>query len=198
MAAEQPAATAGWYPDPDQVGTVRYWDGSAWTEQRAPAGSSAKPMNPAVIAGVGIALAGIVAIFIGVFLPFADSKSFARIVDNTVIHRSEGKILLGLAIVSVLAVYQNRQGNGWSMSVALLGLICLGITILMGTHMPELAPVNGEGLEALGLHPGEFVEKASPGTGVYVCGAGGLLLLIGGLILMGHAEGADESETAQS
>jgi Host cell surface-exposed lipoprotein/Protein of unknown function (DUF2510) len=27
---------AGWYPDPEQIGTQRYWDGANWTEQRAP------------------------------------------------------------------------------------------------------------------------------------------------------------------
>jgi hypothetical protein len=26
----------GWYPDPTQAATQRYWDGTAWTEQRAP------------------------------------------------------------------------------------------------------------------------------------------------------------------
>lgn len=26
----------GWYPDPWQPDTVRYWDGQGWTEQRAP------------------------------------------------------------------------------------------------------------------------------------------------------------------
>lgn len=27
----------GWYPDPGDTGQVRYWDGAAWTEHRAPA-----------------------------------------------------------------------------------------------------------------------------------------------------------------
>lgn len=27
---------AGWYPDPDQPQTQRYWTGSEWTDQRAP------------------------------------------------------------------------------------------------------------------------------------------------------------------
>jgi hypothetical protein len=33
----------GWYPDPELVDTVRYWDGQAWTEHRAPAGQSNPP-----------------------------------------------------------------------------------------------------------------------------------------------------------
>lgn len=28
---------AGWYPDPTQAQTQRYWDGDAWTSSRAPA-----------------------------------------------------------------------------------------------------------------------------------------------------------------
>lgn len=33
--AAQPVP-AGWYPDPEQAATQRYWDGAAWTDQRAP------------------------------------------------------------------------------------------------------------------------------------------------------------------
>lgn len=37
------APGAGWYPDPNDAKTNRYWDGSQWTESRAPiAGVSAK------------------------------------------------------------------------------------------------------------------------------------------------------------
>jgi uncharacterized protein DUF2510 len=27
---------AGWYPDPQQAGTNRYWDGARWTDQTHP------------------------------------------------------------------------------------------------------------------------------------------------------------------
>lgn len=30
-------ARAGWYPDETLAGSVRYWDGRAWTDHRAPA-----------------------------------------------------------------------------------------------------------------------------------------------------------------
>jgi Protein of unknown function (DUF2510) len=33
---EGPKHPPGWYPDPEQAATQRYWDGENWTEQRAP------------------------------------------------------------------------------------------------------------------------------------------------------------------
>lgn len=41
--APEPWAKAGWYPHPDMVATVRYWDGDAWTNHIAPAGSAPTP-----------------------------------------------------------------------------------------------------------------------------------------------------------
>ena len=44
-AVTTPPTPAGWYPDPDGSGGQRYWDGSAWTEHRAPA--TPEPAAPA-------------------------------------------------------------------------------------------------------------------------------------------------------
>ncbi|MDP9168304.1 MAG: DUF2510 domain-containing protein, partial [Actinomycetota bacterium] len=32
-----PPTPADWYPDPENSAGLRYWDGTAWTEHRAPA-----------------------------------------------------------------------------------------------------------------------------------------------------------------
>jgi hypothetical protein len=37
LAGAAPAVAAGWYPDPNEPGTQRYWDGMTWTEHTAPA-----------------------------------------------------------------------------------------------------------------------------------------------------------------
>jgi hypothetical protein len=39
-----PSTPAGWYPDPDGSGGQRYWDGTVWTDQRAPA--APPPVEP--------------------------------------------------------------------------------------------------------------------------------------------------------
>lgn len=38
-----PPTPADWYPDPENAGYLRYWDGSSWTEHRAPAPGAAQP-----------------------------------------------------------------------------------------------------------------------------------------------------------
>lgn len=40
-----PAAAAGWYPDPAGSGTMRYWDGTRWTDARSSAVPPAGPHN---------------------------------------------------------------------------------------------------------------------------------------------------------
>ena len=37
---------ANWYPDPNAPGTLRYWDGQAWTEHTAPDPAAAAPGAP--------------------------------------------------------------------------------------------------------------------------------------------------------
>lgn len=75
MADQAKKAPAGWYPHPAMANTLRYWDGSSWTEQVAPASTAAVPAAPAragrsgpgagVIA-VGVAL-GIVLVILGIW-----------------------------------------------------------------------------------------------------------------------------------
>jgi len=51
-----PAAPgAGWYPDPNDPSTVRYWTGSEWTDNRAPAQTVTGPAAQAKTSGMAIA-----------------------------------------------------------------------------------------------------------------------------------------------
>ena len=46
----------GWYPDPHDPGTQRYWDGAQWTESRAPVGAGSAPTNGKAIASLVLGL----------------------------------------------------------------------------------------------------------------------------------------------
>lgn len=46
---------ANWYPDPHQPGTLRYWDGQAWTEHTAPDPAAAAPADGGAPGGAGAA-----------------------------------------------------------------------------------------------------------------------------------------------
>jgi Protein of unknown function (DUF2510) len=48
-------AGAGWFPDPADAKTMRFWDGTRWTEQRAP--TPAEDENGATTAVWALALA---------------------------------------------------------------------------------------------------------------------------------------------
>lgn len=66
----QAAAAPGWYPDPSAAGKLRYWNGSAWTEQVAdgaiPA-AAAKPASGKATASLVLGIIGLVAWYIPLF-----------------------------------------------------------------------------------------------------------------------------------
>lgn len=53
MSDSTPPPPPGWYADPVMPGTQRYWDGSAWSEHVAPAGSAAASTSGPASSGMG-------------------------------------------------------------------------------------------------------------------------------------------------
>jgi Protein of unknown function (DUF2510) len=40
-----PTPPAGWHPDPERPGQMRYWDGAQWTDHRSPATAATAPQS---------------------------------------------------------------------------------------------------------------------------------------------------------
>src|SRR3954470_3150704 len=102
----RPDAPAGWYPDPSQAATQRYWDGENWTDQRAPLSPSlAAEANSGISVSTRVVLGilGAVPAVIAVFLPHAESSGVFKIANNTLISSSDGLIVIVLALVAAAA-----------------------------------------------------------------------------------------------
>jgi hypothetical protein len=172
--ADKPDAAPGWYPDPDQASTQRYWDGSDWTDQRAPMAvdSSAwregnaqmtdqgKFVLGLLLAGLGAAIA-----ILGVFLSEGDTESSIHIAKNTLIQHWEGGVVVGVAVIGFLVALRPslRPLN------LLAGASLIVFAVLAGTHLP--IQYRNEFSHVVAGH-------ASPGAGIWTVGVGGALLVL--------------------
>ena len=81
-------APAGWHPDPESPGILRYWDGQAWTNHRAPAPTAAAPppqRDQSGLVTLGFAMA--------IFFPLAG------FIIGIVLERKESWWILGLSLL---------------------------------------------------------------------------------------------------
>ncbi|CAN5537127.1 hypothetical protein BH20ACT15_BH20ACT15_01250 [soil metagenome] len=93
-----PNAPAGWYPDTQRGGGLRYWDGSKWTEDRT-LEVGAKPLKSRAAWAVGgVALAMLMSFVYGLLaLDYADTLR-TQIDDGslTLSEAEDAEIILGL------------------------------------------------------------------------------------------------------
>jgi hypothetical protein len=161
-------APAGWYPDPEQVQTQRYWDGERWTDQRAPlALASKEPV--ALTPRLGLGILGAVVIIIGTFLPRVDSPGLLHIAGNSLMQSGDGIVLIVFALGGAAAAFRAGDRPGRVTALIVLGLFTMAQAYYNG---------SGDRVELLnGL--GERVE-GSAGVGVWAVGIGGAMLLLAG------------------
>jgi Protein of unknown function (DUF2510) len=109
---------AGWYPDPDDPSSQRYFDGSQWTEQRMPAGQPlpAPPSAAEPAAGNGLSIGAIICgvlallicpillgpagIIFGVFA-LRRGESLAKVGIGVAVGGMIGGFILGAALASM-------------------------------------------------------------------------------------------------
>ena len=146
------------------------------------------------VSPVGLVLAalGAVALLISVFLPYADASSagFAVIQQNTLIQNGAGWAFVIFAVIGAIRVYGAYRARTKTWAPIVTGLLAIGFAVYFGSN-------GGDSLQLCSVATGTNCQIANPGTGVYLAGIGGLLMVVGGwLILNSKKAPAPESTVA--
>jgi hypothetical protein len=100
----------GWYPDPHDPYTQRYWNGAEWTDSRAPGGPPKLPTNGKATASLVLGILGLVILYvIGPILALV----FGHIAKNE-IEASNG----------------TQGGGGFATAGIVMGWIGIGLALL--------------------------------------------------------------------
>jgi hypothetical protein len=174
--APSPNVPAGWYPDPTLPGTQRYWDGSEWTEHRAPlsptpaatqASSWSLNLSPRLI----IAILGALAALIAMFLPHTESSEVLTIANNTLLAKGDGILIVILALAAGAMAVRHSGKRDISWPLVVIGLLTIALALFDGTGQ-RLEVVNGLG---------ETVESKA-GSAIWALGIGGALITLAGFL----------------
>jgi hypothetical protein len=137
-------------------------------------------------AGAGVALAGAALMVIAVFLPRFQSEPFLTKQD-TLIQAGDGWPFLVLGAICAATIYGALQLGRRTWVPLVVGLVAMGLGVYNGTGDRLDLPSVGGGGEGLGTPTTAPADHATPGAGIYVAGAGGLLTALGGSWLTGRA-----------
>lgn len=116
--APPPSATAGWYPDPNGLPNLLWWDGQSWTSRSKPGTRSKQPgTRPSAASEVGRSnVPANIGFSLGVASLFLFAVPFLGLA-----------ITVGAALISLLGLSEHTPKHARSGKVlAIIGL-CLGI-----------------------------------------------------------------------
>lgn len=194
----QPAPATAAEQQPAQAATPAATAGAAaGGVAAAPAAAArATARSDSSLAAVLCILGAIVAI-VGTFLPMG-SSDVVDLADNTMVAQTYGLAVIALAAVgAIIAAYAySRALRTWLL--VLLGAVIVAIAAYAGlvgvddleaAGLPNLPSLDGAGgqtpdpkaLEAIAEAAQSDAGEPSPSTGIFVTGAGGILMLLGGL-----------------
>lgn len=186
---DSPVRDAGWYPDPEREHTLRYWDGDAWTDDRAPdlpsIGREEEARSHSTVSGwtdedgrltaqgryglgVGLAAVGAIIAIVGVFLPLADTESSLHIAKNSLIQHWEGPVVICVALAGFLSALHPKTRP----LAFLAGGALVILAVVAGTNLP---------IEYRNEFSRAVAGDASPGAGIWTVGAGGAILALSAL-----------------
>ena len=121
------AAPAGWYPDPQNPGQQRYWDGSAWAAAAAPPASAAPGVAP--VAGPTTSTNAIVGLVLAI-VSWVVCPIIAAIVALVLAHSSDKEIKASGGTVG---------GAGLNTATRIIAWINIGVSIVAGLVIAALA-----------------------------------------------------------
>ena len=121
------AAPAGWYPDPQNPGQQRYWDGSAWAAAAAPPAPTAPVSAPA--AGPPTSTNAIVGLVLAI-VSWVICPIIAAIVALVLAHSSDKEIKASGGTIG---------GAGLNTATRIIAWINIGVSIVAGLVIAALA-----------------------------------------------------------
>jgi hypothetical protein len=140
---------AGWFPDPEEPNQVRFWDGTAWTDQRAAGPSAAAPVDdaaqqpitvaPLLSAGALLVVAGLARVvsYLAPYEAFGVALIFSAL---------EVLAWIGAFVCFLVAGYPSRRRHARVLTLVLVGLYAVSGMISLGI---ALNPYGAGGLLAL-------------------------------------------------
>ena len=137
MAAPEPA---GWYPDPDSNGGVRYFDGENWTTARAPREPS-QPVGsqvnaaPFYLPNLIAAMIASVSLVIGSIGPWITFFALSRgNVDGDGMVTLILGIVAGVSLFVLLNLGRGRVTAGWMIALAWTGFVAGMISFAIAVY----------------------------------------------------------------
>ena len=163
---------AGWHDDPHDPTSLRYWDGIAWTEQRAPKFAPASAPAPAVTPSSTwespriLVAAGAAAVIFGSLMPWVSiSTGFGSITKNGI--EGDGVITLIAGAVVLVLVFVGKYVGSLIVSALATALLIF-----------EIVDVN----RAIDDIDSDFAT-ASVGWGLWLSTVGAVIALIASFIV---------------